>query len=75
MSSRSATRTPDSSRRDFRKEVVAEPQEEESTQEEVKPEPQEEESTQEEVKPEPQEEQPTEEEKNKIVGAFCCQVP
>ena len=44
MSSRSATRTPDSSRRDFRKEVVAEPQEEESTQEEVKPEPQEEES-------------------------------
>ncbi len=63
LSSRSVTRTPDSPRRDFRKEVVAEPQEEESTQEEVKPEPQEEESTQEEVKPEPQEEQPTEEEK------------
>ena len=28
LSSRSVTRTPDSSRRDFRKEVVAEPQEE-----------------------------------------------
>ena len=61
--SRSVTRTPDSPRRDFRKEVVAEPQEEGSTQEEVKPEPQEEGSTQEEVKSEPQEEQPTEEEK------------
>ena len=34
--SRSVTRTPDSSRRDFRREVVAEPQEEQPTQEEVK---------------------------------------
>ena len=62
LSSRSATRTFDSSRRDFRKEVAAEPQEEEPTQEEVKSEPQEEQPTQEEVKSEPQEEQPTQEE-------------
>ena len=62
-SSRSATRTPDSFRRDFRKEVVVEPQEEKPTEEEVKPEPQEEQSTEEEVKPEPQEEQSTEDEK------------
>ena len=63
LSSRSATRTPDSSRRDFRKEVVAEPQEEQPTEEEVKSEPQEEQPTEEEVKSEPQEEQSTEEEK------------
>ena len=62
LSSRSATRTFDSSRRDFRKEVAAEPQEEQPTQEEVKSEPQEEQPTQEEVKSEPQEEQPTQEE-------------
>ena len=61
--SRSATRTPDSPRRDFRKEVIAEPQEEQPTQEEVKPEPQEEQPTEEEVKSEPQEEQPSEDEK------------
>ena len=54
LSSRSVTRTPDSPRRDFRKEAVAEPQEEQPTQEEVKPEPQEEQPTQEEVKPEPE---------------------
>ena len=42
LSSRSVTRKPDSPRRDLRKEVVAEPQEEQPTQEEVKPEPQEE---------------------------------
>ena len=36
------TRTPDSPRRDFRKEAVAEPQEEQPIQEEVKPDPQEE---------------------------------
>ena len=57
LSSRSVTRTPDSPRRDFRKEVVAEPQEEQPTQEEVKPEPQEEEPREEEVKSEPQEEE------------------
>ena len=51
LSSRSVTRTPDSPRRDFRKEVASEPQEEQPTQEEVKL--------------EPQEEQPTEDEKNK----------
>ena len=50
LSSRSVTRTPDVPRRDFRKEVVAEPQEEGSTQEEVKPEPQEEQPTEEEKK-------------------------
>ncbi len=61
-SSRSATRTPDSPRRDFRKEVVAEPQEEQPTVEEVKSEPQEEQPTVEEVKSEPQEEQPAENE-------------
>ncbi len=49
-SSRSVTRTPDSSRRDFRKEVVAEPQEEQPTEEEVKSEPQEEQPTEEEKK-------------------------
>ncbi len=63
LSSRNVTRTPDSPRRDFRKEVVVEPQEEQPRQEEVKPEPQEEQPAQEEVKPEPQEEQPTEDEK------------
>ena len=63
LSSRSATVTSDSSRGDFRKEVVAEPQEEHPTEEEVKSEPQEEQPTEEEVKSEPQEEQPTEEEK------------
>ena len=49
-SSRSVTGTPDSSRRDFRKEVVAEPQEEQPTEEEVKSEPQEEQPTEEEKK-------------------------
>ena len=50
LSSRSATRTPDSSRRDFRKEVVAEPQEEQQSEEEVKSEPQEEQPTEDEKK-------------------------
>ena len=63
LSSRSVTRTPDVPRRDFRKEVVAEPKEEQPTQEDVKPETQEEQPTQEDVKPETQEEQPTEDEK------------
>ena len=49
-SSRSVTGTPDSSRRDFRKEVVAEPQEEQPTEEEVKSEPQEEQPTEDEKK-------------------------
>ncbi len=40
-SSRSANRTPDSPRREFRKEVVVEPQDEQPTEEEVKSEPQE----------------------------------
>ena len=62
FSSRSATKTPDSPRRDFRKEVVAEPQEEQSTEEKVKSEPQEEQSTENEVKSEPQKEQSTEDE-------------
>ena len=62
LSSRSVTRKPDSPRRDFRKEAVAEPQEEQTREEEVKPEPQEEQSSQEEVKPEPQEEQSSQEE-------------
>ena len=60
---RSATRTPDSPRRDFRKEAAVEPQEEQPTEEEVKSEPQEEQPTEEEVKSEPQEEQPPEDEK------------
>ena len=50
LSSRSVTRTPDSRRRDFRKEAVAEPQEEQPTQEEVKTEPQEEQSNEDEKK-------------------------
>ncbi len=50
LSSRSATSTPDSPRRDFRKEVVAEPQEEQQTQEEVKSEPQEEQPSEDEKK-------------------------
>lgn len=50
MSSRSATRTPDSPRRDFGQEVVAEPQEEQPTEEEVKLEPQEEQPTNDEKK-------------------------
>ena len=50
LSSRSVTRTTYSPRRDFRKEVVAEPQEEQPTQEEVKPESQEEEPTEDEKK-------------------------
>ena len=62
-SSRSATRAPDSPRRDFRKEVVVEPQEEQPAEEEVKSEPQEEQPAEEEVKSEPQEEQPSEDEK------------
>ena len=49
-SSRSATRTPDSPRRDFRKEVVVEPQEEQPTEEEVKSEPQEEQQSEDEKK-------------------------
>ena len=49
-SSKSATRTPDSSRRDFRKEVVVEPQEEQPTEEEVKSEPQEEQPTEDQKK-------------------------
>ena len=61
--SRSATRTPDSPRRDFRKEAVVESQDQQPTEEEVKSEPQEEQSTEEEVKSEPQEEQPPEDEK------------
>ena len=63
LSSSSVTRTPDSPRRGFRKEVVTEPQEEQLTEEQVKSEPQEEQPTEEEVKSEPQEEQPTEDEK------------
>ena len=62
-SSRSATRAPDSPRRDFRKEVVVEPQEEQPTKEEIKSEPQEEQPAEEEVKSEPQEQQPSEDEK------------
>ena len=62
-SSRSETRTPDGSRRDFRKRVVVEPQQEQPTEEEVKSEPQQEQPTEEEVKSEPQQEQPTDEEK------------
>ena len=55
-------RTPDSSRRNFRKTVVVEPQEKQSTEAEVKSEPQEQ-STEAEVKSESQEEQPSEDEK------------
>ena len=62
-SSRSANRTPDSPRREFRKEVVVEPQEEQPTEEEVKSEPQEEQPTEEEVKSEPQEEKSPDDEK------------
>ena len=50
LSSRSATVTSDSSRGDLRKEVVAEPQEEQPTEEEVKSEPQEEQPTEDEKK-------------------------
>ena len=50
LSSRSATRTSDSSRSDFRKEVVAEPQEEQQSEEEVKSEPQEGQPTEDEKK-------------------------
>ena len=49
-SSRSATRAPDSPRRDFRKEVVVEPQEEQPAEEEVKSEPQEEQPSEDEKK-------------------------
>ena len=63
LSSRSTNRAPDSSRRDFRREVVVEPQQEQPTEEEVKSEPQEEQPIEEEVKSEPQEEQPPEDEK------------
>ena len=62
-SSRSATRTPDSFRRDFRKEVVIERQKERPTEEEVKSEPQEERPTEEEVKSEPQEQRSSDDEK------------
>ena len=61
--SRSVTRTPDSPRRDFRKEAVVESQDQQPTEEEVKSAPQEEQRTEEEVKSEPQEEQPPEDEK------------
>ncbi len=61
-SSRSAARAPDSPRRDFRKEVKFEPQEEQLAVEEVKSEPQEEQPVVEEVKSEPQEKQPAEDE-------------
>ena len=65
LSSRSETKIPDSSRRDFRKEVVVERQEEQPTDEEVKSElPEEQEQPiEEEVKSEPQEEKPPEDEK------------
>ncbi len=49
-SSRSATRAPDSPRRDFRKEVKSEPQEEQPAVEEVKSEPQEEQPAEDENK-------------------------
>ena len=49
-SSRSATRTPDSSRRDFRKEVDVKSQEEQPIEEEVKSEPQEERTPEDEKK-------------------------
>ena len=62
-SSRSATRTPDSPRRDFRREVVVEPHEEQPAEKEVKSEPREEQLPEEEVKSESQEEQPSEDEK------------
>ena len=62
-SSRSATRTPDSSRRDFRKEVDVKSQEEQPIEEEVKSAPQEEKPIEEEVKSEPQEERTPEDEK------------
>ena len=62
-SSRSATRTPDRSRRDFRREVVVEPQEEQPAEKEVKSEPREEQLPEEEVKSEPQEERTPEDEK------------
>ena len=48
--SRSTTRTPDSSRRDFGREVVAEPQEQKPKEEELKSEPQEEQPTEDEKK-------------------------
>ncbi len=60
---RSTTRAPESSRRDFRKSVVVESQEKQSTEAEVKSEPQEEQSNESEVKSEPQEEQSPEDEK------------
>ena len=63
LSSASATRTPESSRRDFRNEFVVERQREQSTEEEVKSEPQKEQPTEEEIKSEPQEEQSPEDEK------------
>ena len=65
LSSRSETKIPESSRRDFRKEVVVERQEEQPTDEEVKSElPEEQEQPiEEEVKSEPQEEKPPEDEK------------
>ena len=50
LPSRSAIRTPESSGRDFRQEAVAEPQEEQPTEEEVKSEPQEEQPTNDEKK-------------------------
>ena len=61
-SSTSVTRTPDSSRRDFRKRFVVEPQDKQSTEAEVKPELQEEQPSEEEVKSELKKEQPSEEE-------------
>ena len=61
--SRSVTRTPDSPRRDFRKEAVVEPQEEQPSEAEVKSETQEEQPSEAEVKSETQEEQSPEDEK------------
>ena len=48
--SKSTTNTPDSSRRDFRSEVVAKPQEQQPTEEQVESEPQDKQSTEEENK-------------------------
>ena len=62
-SSRNATRAPDSPRRDFRKEVVAESQEEQPAVEEIKSEPQEEQPTEDENKDLKTEEESNEDEK------------
>ena len=59
------TRTPDSPRRDFRKEAVVESQEEQSTKKKLNLNPKKNSQPEDEVKSEPQEEQPPEDEKNK----------